>query len=491
MIKLQTGVSTDMDFIKSMKEKGQNVSAEFPAETLRKQFDEISENDITFNMTNESFLEEVANGDEPGPTPPTPTEKVTITLHVSGPECSDEPEARVGDEVIVDFPAELTEDAGTELPITVTCENCETYEGTLVFDEDKTVEIVLEPSEVTVTFKLSGVFVTNDEPKVVIDGQTELDFPFEITKPHGTELEYTASCEGYDSKTETVEFDRNKDVVISLDKAVVVEIGVTKLPSKTNYEFGESLDLTGIEVVGYHEDGSTERVDIQECTVSPSNVNEVPKTTIYINYLSTLNTSFEVNVSGGPVFQAHIDKSLEEYTADDTDVFFDEDELEVYHRMLDCLETNTNYEGKINFIYDDETTEFTGVFKKVSPVSIECYVDGVNVLNLGENSAFEGVVFTEDFHFINTTSDVSIILPEIGQSIVVDDEELYNKITQAIDEATGGREDEGVNIIVKTDKCYSGDYYNDSDAVKYRSGNRIAVVSDDSNGTSYFTEYVG
>ena len=37
MIKLQAGISTDMDFIKAMKEKGQDVKAEFPAETLRKQ----------------------------------------------------------------------------------------------------------------------------------------------------------------------------------------------------------------------------------------------------------------------------------------------------------------------------------------------------------------------------------------------------------------------------------------------------------------------
>ena len=35
MIKLQTGISTDRDFIKVMKEKGQDVKDEFPADTLR------------------------------------------------------------------------------------------------------------------------------------------------------------------------------------------------------------------------------------------------------------------------------------------------------------------------------------------------------------------------------------------------------------------------------------------------------------------------
>ena len=49
MIKLQTGSSTDSDFIKDMKEKGQDVKAEFPADTLRDQLDALSENiKITF-----------------------------------------------------------------------------------------------------------------------------------------------------------------------------------------------------------------------------------------------------------------------------------------------------------------------------------------------------------------------------------------------------------------------------------------------------------
>ena len=77
MIKLQTGISTDMDFIKAMKEKGQDVKAEFPAETLRKQFDEISKKDITMNMTNEVFLEDVANSEESHEQTPVP-EEVTI-----------------------------------------------------------------------------------------------------------------------------------------------------------------------------------------------------------------------------------------------------------------------------------------------------------------------------------------------------------------------------------------------------------------------------
>ena len=57
MIKLQTGISTDRDFIKAMKEKGQDVNAQFPADTLRDQLDALNENiKVTFESTNETVL---------------------------------------------------------------------------------------------------------------------------------------------------------------------------------------------------------------------------------------------------------------------------------------------------------------------------------------------------------------------------------------------------------------------------------------------------
>lgn len=70
MKKLQTGISTNMDFIKAMKERGQDVNAEFPAETLRKQLDEVNEEvKVTFESTNETVLKVVNEGEEPTPTP--------------------------------------------------------------------------------------------------------------------------------------------------------------------------------------------------------------------------------------------------------------------------------------------------------------------------------------------------------------------------------------------------------------------------------------
>ena len=56
-MKLKTGISTDRDFIKAMKEKGQDVSAQFPADTLRDQLDTLNENiKVTFESTNETVL---------------------------------------------------------------------------------------------------------------------------------------------------------------------------------------------------------------------------------------------------------------------------------------------------------------------------------------------------------------------------------------------------------------------------------------------------
>ena len=59
MEKLQTGVATNLDFIRAMKEKGQTVDAKFPAETLAKQLTEVGDNNITMVTPYEEVLENV------------------------------------------------------------------------------------------------------------------------------------------------------------------------------------------------------------------------------------------------------------------------------------------------------------------------------------------------------------------------------------------------------------------------------------------------
>ena len=168
MIKLQTGISTDMDFIKAMKEKGQEVSAEFPAETLRKQFDEISEEDITMNMTNETFLEEVANGEE---VEPTPTE-VTVIIDVDGLEEGDTATGTIGNEAITEFPAEITREKGTKEELTVEAEGYVSKTETITFNKDKEVVVTLEKEvELEPSIKLV------EARKIDVSGATEQDNP--------------------------------------------------------------------------------------------------------------------------------------------------------------------------------------------------------------------------------------------------------------------------------------------------------------------------
>jgi len=152
MIKLQTGISTNMDFIKALKERGVSVNAEFPAETLRDQLDSLDEETkVSFDSTNETILKVVNEGEEP-------TEKVTITFDVTGLEEGDEPLVTVGEEVITTLPAELEEDKDTELPYSIICTGYNTVEGTLVFDKNKeiTIELEKEIQVYNVTIDLNG-----------------------------------------------------------------------------------------------------------------------------------------------------------------------------------------------------------------------------------------------------------------------------------------------------------------------------------------------
>lgn len=78
-MKLKTGISTNEDFIKVMKDLGQEVVPGIPAETLRTRLDLVSdETKVTFNSTNETILATV-NQDAPTP----PVVEVSIDFDIS------------------------------------------------------------------------------------------------------------------------------------------------------------------------------------------------------------------------------------------------------------------------------------------------------------------------------------------------------------------------------------------------------------------------
>ena len=163
MIKLQTGISTDMDFIKAMKEKGQDVKAEFPAETLRKQFDEISDKDITMNMTNEVFLEDVANSEESHEQTQEP-EEVTVVINVNGLDEGDLATGTIGDEAITEFPSEITREKGTEEDLVINAEGYVSILQSVLFDENKEITMTLEKDTKTVSNQEDKI--DNEEPSL-------------------------------------------------------------------------------------------------------------------------------------------------------------------------------------------------------------------------------------------------------------------------------------------------------------------------------------
>ena len=69
MTKLQTGISTNLDFIRAMKAKGQIVDAKFPAETLAEQLTAVGDNTITNVTPYEEVLENI-NSESSGPEEP-------------------------------------------------------------------------------------------------------------------------------------------------------------------------------------------------------------------------------------------------------------------------------------------------------------------------------------------------------------------------------------------------------------------------------------
>ena len=231
MIKLQTGISTNMDFIKAMKERGQDVNAEFPAETLRNQFDELSEETkVTFESTNETILKVVNEGEEP-------TTKVEVTFDVTGLEEGDEPHITVGEEIITEVPTILKENEGTELSYSVTCEGYEDAEGTITFDEDKEVTVTMEKTpveDVTVTFTVDGLD-EGDNAYGAIGNEAIQSFPAEITREKGTTETLEVTCEGYVTETQEVTFDEDKTVNVTLEKE----------PSVIEFRSAERMDVSG------------------------------------------------------------------------------------------------------------------------------------------------------------------------------------------------------------------------------------------------------
>lgn len=216
MIKLQTGISTDRDFIKAMKERGQSVNAQFPAETLRDQLNELNEDIlVSFDSTNETVLRAV-NTEEPAPV------DVTVRIKLTGLEEGVVATGTIGDEAITEFPASITREKDTVESLTVEAEGYKTNVSDVEFNEDKEIVIELEKEvepieKVTISFDVDG-FEEGETPEVTIGNEVITGIPVELTEDKNTELSYTVSCEGYITQEGSLTFDEDKEVTITLEK---------------------------------------------------------------------------------------------------------------------------------------------------------------------------------------------------------------------------------------------------------------------------------
>ena len=160
MDKLKTGISTNLDFIRFMKEKGQMVNPNLPPEKLRDQLDAINEAvKVTFKSTNETVLE-AANGEEP------PAEMVTITVevYINNPVSEydiDRVYTKFGwdGELTLGTIQAYTYPKGTTDVIVVHCEGYTDQAVSVTFEEDTAMSITLEERAISgpITFIASGL----------------------------------------------------------------------------------------------------------------------------------------------------------------------------------------------------------------------------------------------------------------------------------------------------------------------------------------------
>lgn len=99
-----------------------------------------------------------------------PEEEVTVTIEVTGIEEGDQPEGTIGDEVITEFPAQVTRVAGTTETLEVTCEGYVTETVNVTFTEDTTVTVQLNKTPVPTIDLVSAA-------KIDVSGATETDNP--------------------------------------------------------------------------------------------------------------------------------------------------------------------------------------------------------------------------------------------------------------------------------------------------------------------------
>ena len=212
MDKLKTGISTNLDFIRFMKEKGQTVNPNLPPEKLRDQLDAINEAvKVTFDSTNETVLE-AANGSEP------PAEMVTITVevYINNPVSEydiDRVYTKFGwdGELIPGTIQAYTYPKGTTDVIVAHCEGYTDQAVSVTFEEDTAMSITLEERAISgpITFIATGlpvdvtpvVDISYEDPDTHEMMTEEFTLPQNIASLYGSQVIVTNKVPGYKEDT--------------------------------------------------------------------------------------------------------------------------------------------------------------------------------------------------------------------------------------------------------------------------------------------------
>ena len=197
---------------------------------------------------------------------------------------------------------------------------------TLVEDEG-TIEIEVtyqdaDQTEYTTSFDLEGIY--NDVVKIEVTQMPdnyayregyEIDHTGVVitaTYMDGTTADVTSECtfdpdtgDTFDGETEVnVEYTEHGETVstsFELEYLEVVSIEVTEDPDTMEYYFGDTLDLTGIEITATYSDGST-AVVTEDCTFDPDEGDSITEDTeVTVEYEEngvTVTTTFDVEYVG-------------------------------------------------------------------------------------------------------------------------------------------------------------------------------------------------
>lgn len=146
-------------------------------------------------------------------------EEYTLTVTVEGIEEGDTPTGTIGNEVISSFPAEIVRTAGTTETLTVSCDGYETETTEVTFDADKTTSVYLQKANRTVTIIIDGT-EEGDAPTGTIGDEALTEFPAQVARVSGTTETLEVVCDGYQTATQEVTFDADKEITVTLEKNV-------------------------------------------------------------------------------------------------------------------------------------------------------------------------------------------------------------------------------------------------------------------------------